>query len=74
MSVCGYTYILKMKVFNLAAHPGNVSNIGFGFLGDSVQDSIVFFTLIDFSFCSNKSLITKFNSFPNYYSMPGVTS
>lgn len=32
------------------------------------------FMLMDFSFCSNKSLIIKFNSFLNYYIMPGVTS
>lgn len=41
--VCGYTCALKMKVFNLTAYPSNISHIGFGFLGDSAQNSIVFY-------------------------------
>lgn len=42
--VCGYKWALKMKVFNLVVPPRNISNISFGFLGDFVQSSIVFYT------------------------------
>lgn len=42
--VCGYKWALKMKVFNLVVPPRNISNISFGFLGDFVQSSMVFYT------------------------------
>lgn len=41
--VRGYMCALKMKVFNLAAHPNNICTIGFGWLGDLGQSSIVFY-------------------------------